>query len=242
MSDAGSLHLDSSIYTGIWTNWSYGAIRGSTLTMSRSNGNFLVAALALFVTITGTCFWRIACFVLHHWLSSEAPQDGLYHQRQVILRTSGTGADGSWSLIRAAWAWRKNTTDSYARTVPIIVLSIVITAAFGTAGVFSSRVSSSMGNEVLLIGNNCGWLRRDNITLHQQTGEVNPYKSQLVSSSSDYSQRCYIQGAARQDCPTFVQVNLSGTVDRNYSCPFDDKVCLTKLGNICLDSGFLNSH
>ncbi|KAF2142260.1 uncharacterized protein K452DRAFT_200233, partial [Aplosporella prunicola CBS 121167] len=230
------------IFTGVWTNWSYGAIRGSTLTLSRSNGNFLVAALALFVTTTGACFWRIVCFALHHWLSSEFPQDGLYHQRQAILRTSGTGVAGALALARTAWAWRKNATNISMRTVPIVALAITVAATFGAAGVFSSRISSSMGKEVLLTGKDCGWIAWVNASLYQQGAELVPYASQITSSSSDYNQRCYSKGAGRQDCPTFVQINLPTTVDGNYSCPFADAVCKSRYGNIRLDTGYLNSH
>lgn len=243
MNNTGTLALaNTQIHVGVWTNWSHGAILGKTLTLTRSNGNFLIAALALFVTITGTSFWRIFCFALHHSFSSEAPQDGLYHQRQAILRTSGTGVAGLWSLSRIAWAWRKNAPRVARRMLPTIATSICIISAFGAASIFSSWISTAMGNEVLLSGRNCGWTTWSKLSIYQQATLLNSYSSQVVSSSADYVQRCYAQGAQRQDCPSFVRVSLPGSLDNNYTCPFDDKLCQFDFGNVRLDSGLLDSH
>lgn len=74
------------VYLGAWTNWSHGKISGLTITLTNQNGALLTAFLALFVTFTSTCFWRILSFTLHQHLSSSSAQDGLYHQRQSILR------------------------------------------------------------------------------------------------------------------------------------------------------------
>jgi hypothetical protein len=38
---------------GFWTNWSNGKILGATMTMSRQNGGFLIAFLAIFVGMAG---------------------------------------------------------------------------------------------------------------------------------------------------------------------------------------------
>lgn len=79
----------------------YGHIQCTTLAMcqvdflhrhnSRSDGGLLSSFIALFVTFSGTCFWRLACFVLHLRFSSYRPEDGLYHQRQAILRNAASG-------------------------------------------------------------------------------------------------------------------------------------------------------
>ncbi|KAK3984168.1 hypothetical protein QBC44DRAFT_313457 [Cladorrhinum sp. PSN332] len=37
------------IFTGIWTNWSKGKVMGWTLTLTRSNGNLVIAFLAAFI-------------------------------------------------------------------------------------------------------------------------------------------------------------------------------------------------
>ena len=112
---------DDSVYTGAWINWSRGRIAGATITMSHQNGQLLTAFLALFVTTTGTSFFRLICFALHSILSSKAPQDAIYHQRQAILRNSTTGVNALWNFIQVAWAWRNQKCKSLiSRLMPMI--------------------------------------------------------------------------------------------------------------------------
>jgi hypothetical protein len=95
------------VYIGFWTNWSLGRTRGATLTLRTRDAGFLSAFLALFVAVAGTSFWRIACFALHHALSSpRVPRDAIYHQRQAILRNAATATTGLMSFALLSWAWR----------------------------------------------------------------------------------------------------------------------------------------
>lgn len=43
--------VQNSVYLGIWTNWSKGAVMGATLTLDRAQGNLLIAFTAVFVGI-----------------------------------------------------------------------------------------------------------------------------------------------------------------------------------------------
>ena len=53
------------IFTGLWTNWSRGAVMGATLTMSSSSGIILTAVLAIFVQLIGSHVWHLASYVIH---------------------------------------------------------------------------------------------------------------------------------------------------------------------------------
>lgn len=57
--------VESSIYTGIWINWSKGPILGATLTTTSKDGFLLASFLALFVRMVGSHFWSVLCFVIH---------------------------------------------------------------------------------------------------------------------------------------------------------------------------------
>src|SRR6185436_5341208 len=91
--------IDYNVYQGFWTNWSYDRVRGATLTLSQQNGRILIASLAIFVAMLGKMFWRIGCFILHHWFSCEGPQDGLYHRKRAILRNVSAASDGVWEFL-----------------------------------------------------------------------------------------------------------------------------------------------
>ncbi|KAL1607754.1 hypothetical protein SLS60_002690 [Paraconiothyrium brasiliense] len=82
------------IFLGVWINWSKGNVLGSTLTVTQTNGALLVAFVALFITFAGTRLWRISCFFLHRGYSASGPQDGIYHQRQAVLKNSDNATAG----------------------------------------------------------------------------------------------------------------------------------------------------
>lgn len=44
------------VYLGLWTNWSRGSVLGETLTISRKDGDLLIALTVFFVTLVGSCF------------------------------------------------------------------------------------------------------------------------------------------------------------------------------------------
>ncbi|KAF2018547.1 hypothetical protein BU24DRAFT_475616 [Aaosphaeria arxii CBS 175.79] len=104
-------------YVGFWTNWSSGKIQGATVTLTRRNGGLLVAFLALFVATAGRSFWRIICFMLHCFLSKpSSPQDGLYHQRQALLRNNEAALSAAWQLLEMMVVWKKSFRSPMSAT------------------------------------------------------------------------------------------------------------------------------
>ena len=91
---------NSGVYIGAWINWSHGSVRSATITVTTRDGALLIAFLAFYVGLASTSFWRIACFAFHQMLSSDKLEDGLYHQRQAILRNSATDVVGLWSFMQ----------------------------------------------------------------------------------------------------------------------------------------------
>jgi len=93
------LTLQFKVHLGVWTDWSRGRVLGSTLTLTRTQANLLIAFTASFVVFVGSRFWRIACLALHQSYSSAEPRDALHHQRQAVLRNSGSSDSGIVSRI-----------------------------------------------------------------------------------------------------------------------------------------------
>ena len=239
-SSAAQLFTDHDLYLGVWTNWSRGRIRGATLTVSRRNGGLLTAFLALFVGTAGTSFWRIGCFFIHRFLSSKIARDAVYHQRQVILRNASSSSSGLWAFLKACWAWRRNGLAPYRRLLPSILFAILTLIAFMVAGIFSSTVATSMGQEVLLRGSRCGSWRPG---VEEDFIVFQPYLAKRTAWSMGYAQRCYRNNANSRDCAIFLQPRLQWTTDRNATCPFPgrDDICLSNFGNLRLDSGYIDS-
>jgi hypothetical protein len=109
MSDLG-LFAQQHVYLGAWINWKRGRVLGATITMSQGNASLLIAFIALFVSFVGTRFFRLACFIAHRLYSKRSAQDGIYHQRQAILRNSDNAIGAIWSLGEVFWP---NTTNDH---------------------------------------------------------------------------------------------------------------------------------
>lgn len=134
MADANS--LDNQIYTGTWVNHSYGRIAGGTLTLTRENGGLLIAFLALFVAAAGRSFWRLTRFILHTIFSSEERRDGVYHQRQAILRNTQIAMDAGLDLMYSRVAWRGRSRSLDGKLTSVAALAITVATVFVVSGAF----------------------------------------------------------------------------------------------------------
>lgn len=237
-----SVDTAGNVRLGFWINHSHGIIRGSTLTLSNNNAALLTAAVALFVAYAGTRIWRILTFALYLFFANASSRNAFCNQRQAILRNSSTPLDAALSLWTITWTWRKKVNVWHL--APLIALAMLIGLALTAAGVFSSRISSSTGNEVLLNGKDCGWISPNNLSNQDVRRQYGPYISQLQQSALQRAQQCYSPGsrATVESCPTFVKANLPFTMTRNASCPFQEQICQNSSANLIVDTGYLNSH
>ena len=233
---------DSGVYTGTWTNWSRGSVRGATITLTRRDGGLLIAFLAFYVGLASSSFWRITCFAIHQMLSSDRVEDGLYHQRQAVLRNSATDITGLWHSLQVNWFWRHKADTTFKRMLPLVALCFVNIAIFGVAGVFSSQVSSAAGNEVLVSSPNCGYLNymADNTTAYYNRWFA-PYRTETTVLGASYARQCYQTNANSGSCRTFIRPNISTTLS-TAACPFND-ICMAS-GDMALvlDTGHIDSH
>ncbi|KAK8099910.1 hypothetical protein PG999_010284 [Apiospora kogelbergensis] len=149
------MDTDGQVYLGPWTNWSRGSVMGATLTLTREQGNLLIAFTALFVPFVASRFWRVFAILFHQCYSRSDPRDAIHHQRQVVLRNSSSPESGLFSFIRLLWAWRRTTTPNrpWLRVLPVALFSSFSICAFTVAGGFSSMISTA--GEVLLRGDDC---------------------------------------------------------------------------------------
>lgn len=232
---------EDSVYTGAWINWSRGRIGGATITLTRQEGQILTASLALFVTIAGTSFFRLICFALHWALSSEAPQDGIYHQMQAVLRNATTSANGLRNFFLLAWAWRAHRGQVLSRLAPMIAFAALIALAFSVSSIFVSRVSTSTGDDVLLKGSNCRPYFVQPLSLNL-TSLSSSYWSQQGASSLNYARYCYNGNVLKQKCKTYIKDRLQYSKRLNFSCPFSNGMCLHNTSVLQLDTGYLDSH
>lgn len=229
------------VYHGIWTNWSRGRIMGATLTVSRTDGNYLLAFTAFFISMVSARFWRILCFIAHNKFSTSEPRDAIHHQRQAILRNSPSAPSSLWTFLQLIWTWRRVADRLLARAMPVVLTATACAAAFTVAGGFSSQLSTGISNEVLLDGSGCGIVD----TMIGANGSGNSalsHEANGVFNAANYAQQCYSVNMSRAfDCTTFVQPTLPSNIDRNAPCPFDHAICRSNASNIHLDTGYIDS-
>ncbi|KAH8725985.1 hypothetical protein GQ44DRAFT_680159 [Phaeosphaeriaceae sp. PMI808] len=232
------------VHLGFWTNWSHGKIQGATITLTRRNGGFLIAFLAIFIGMVGKSFFRLACFTLHRHFSSSEPQDGLYHQRQAILRNSDTAQDGAWRLLMSMFAWRseKRARRPIWRLLPIIVLSFAISTIFGVASIFSSNVTSETLNQVLLKGARCGAYSLEQAnSKYKELTLLLPEQAAKANTYLNYGSQCYTNKTNADGCNTYIKPRLPLTSTRGIPCPFGGNICKLDNDNLMMDTGYLDS-
>ncbi|KAI3316465.1 hypothetical protein HD806DRAFT_458237 [Xylariaceae sp. AK1471] len=238
--EAWSAHHQTSQYNvhlGLWTNWSRGRVLGQTLTISRRDGDLLIAFTAFFVAFVGSRFWRIAGLGFHRYHSSPGPKDAIHHQRQIVLRNA-TSADSALLLFaKMFWAWRRSSRLCL-QVLPSFLLANFCVGAFTIAGGFSSQISSSAGTEILVDGSACGQIGRDAVGHSAET----VYISQMVKNALNYVQQCYSNSTGLINCDAFVTERIPTYANNASSCPFDKKICRTDSSNLVLDTGLLDSH
>ncbi|KAH8730615.1 hypothetical protein GQ44DRAFT_700586 [Phaeosphaeriaceae sp. PMI808] len=232
------------VYTGVWIKSQAGNIYGATLTLSRSNGAILVAFLALYVALAGQGCWNIARFLWHRALSSTSTPDGIYNQRQAILRNSDSAYTAALQFLEILWAWRKKRVwGLYKRLLPVLGFSLLLSLGFAAAGILSSRVVTNDVSEVLLSGRNCGAAANISRSDQGRMKTLTRNRSIKFAEYASYAKECYRIGAASESakCQTYVTPNLPYTKRTNITCPFDKEICALESGNVEFDTGYLAS-
>lgn len=228
-------------FTGIWHNWSHGAIRGATLTLSQKDAGYLTAFLAIFVSFAGGMFWRITSFVLHQVWATNPDQghDILHHRRQVILRNSGAGA-AAWSLLMLGFGRH----GSILRSLPVAIVPATVLILFGISNIFTSYVTKFPGNSTIILGPHCGDVAfntsdaTDGLTSAIMLGKglADTYEA------STYVTQCYA-GSESTNCGTYVRPSIPFKSNSNASCPFESGFCVYNDNSaLQMDTGLLDSH
>ncbi|KAE9377576.1 hypothetical protein N431DRAFT_329544 [Stipitochalara longipes BDJ] len=229
------------IKIGVWTNYDHGKIQGATLTIAARHGGYLIAFLALYVSITGAQLWIIIKFFLHRWNNPPKIRNALYAQQQLVLRNSESPLNTAFRLIQISWVWRQVVPRAVIRSLHFITLSFLVLAAFAVGGIFSSEVSKATDSSVLVEGNECGLLTvtGDSLATFQAVFLLN----RRLFNAWNYARTCYQVSTDQLQCSLYAKPSLEWATDTKAPCPFDESLCILS-GNksVRLDSGLLNSH
>ncbi|KAF4613378.1 hypothetical protein G7Y89_g15510 [Cudoniella acicularis] len=234
---------NTTIYVGFWTNYSKGAVLGSTLTLSNRNGAILIGALAVFIQLIGGRSWSIICFIAHQLRATTQAKDGMHHQQQATLRNSGSDIGTFWQFTLIGWAWRKRSMKTFQRSIVPIVIGVLHLIAFGAAGILSSKMTSA-GKEVLIAESPfCGtWEKNvDNNDSVESSIAWKSYYSMTLDTSWDYVQNCLVQSQSLPECDRFKRQQFSWNSTR-VNCPWGDLCLGSANSSFKMDTGLLDSR
>ena len=233
----------SFIYTGIWINWSHGAVAGATITLNERDGGLLTAFLAIFVSAAGAATWKIISYYLHQYRARQGYQDALHHQQQAILRNSESTVGASWQFLQLTWYWRSNASRYLVRTLPFAGLALSTLVLFSIAGVLSSEVTKAPGNEVLIRSSHCGLLNLTDPTSQRGQLSFRTMDSHDTLAAAAYERACYDNTESPLQCGQFIKKQLPWTSNSNASCPFSPEMCLLGSNTAYeMDTGIIDSH
>ncbi|KAK3615281.1 hypothetical protein LTR22_027494 [Elasticomyces elasticus] len=224
------------VFTGSWIDYSHDPILGATLTLTTTNGAFLVSFLTFYVGIAGALSWTIVAYAYHQARAnrSEDGEDGLWNQQQAILRNSGSPVKVVWEFLRSWWAWRKVAKSGLRRSMTGVILAILTVAVFSVAGIFAGQVTKSASNDVLIHSTSCGsYLFYD----------FGTSTLQATLAASQYARNCYGESRADLACGVYSNQTLRYSVDRNATCPFASGTCgISDSASYEMDTGLLDSN
>lgn len=157
----------------------------------------------------------------------------------AVLRNSLSAASTLWTSLQLVWCWWAIADGYLARILPTIVFAASVFCAFTVAGGFTSSISTSVSNDVLIKGSQCGTLPE--ITI-DTISVLYPHTSQFINNAANYAQQCYsLNSTGTLECGTFVKNRLQYSSTINASCPFNDNICRSNDSNLLLDSGLISS-
>jgi hypothetical protein len=159
---------------------------------------------------------------------------------QIILRNSANPESAIATSLKFIWA-RKKASRNITSLLPFISLAVGCLVVFAVAGGLSSRISTAVGDEVLVAASHCAMISDlgDPATVQRMSA----WKNQQVTKAINYAQQCYAEDEFNtMDCNKFITSRLpSAEVDQNADCPFDDRICRTTSSNLRLDTGSIDS-
>jgi hypothetical protein len=235
------------VRTGFWRDHTHSSVTGATLTLPIRHSNYLLASLTLAVTISATCFWIIAAFVLHQLSISRnrIRVNVIDLQHQVILRNSTSPLGTLWDLIKIQLAWRRSSVSKkWRRTWFPLLASFLIWAIFVIASIFVSEVASKSYYNIRTILNPefCGYWDFDTSTL-EGSAYYRALQKKDTLDARGYASNWYSNASSSLVASTvFPSDNLPITTTEAVDCPFDPAYCFKTFPSFSVSSLLLDSH
>jgi hypothetical protein len=245
--------MSSYIYTGVWTDRSYGSLIGARLTLSNNNSYILISFLALFVKYSGQALWTIFCFYAFHSRSTHIPQDTIHHRLLAALRNSNGDMTTLLEFIKLGFR-KKRAIHQRRRIVGLAMATLLHILCIAAASLFVAKIAIDNPG-VLVRSNVCGdWnypylvdANSSGLSWQDYQAERLSYWDNVESNSlraSNYVANCYNFTTTLSPvtpCLPYGRRKIEWSKSTNSDCPFASEMCLNKTV-VQFDSGFINSN
>ena len=221
---------------------------GKTITTVTTNGNIVIALLAVITTFGLRHFWNVIIFIYHQCQAKHVPADGLHHQQQVLLRTLPAPGSVLTESLKLWWVWRKRAKKSLLRSLPLLSLAFLFTISTITVGIFSSYVVDSSDIAILVSSPNCSTINYVPSELNE-IGEADyevwstDIRKKVSELAGTYSRDCYVNQTPTmpERCKIFVRPAIPSTHERR-SCPFEQSMCkqIMQEPGLAVDTGMFD--
>ncbi|KAL5319167.1 hypothetical protein ACEPPN_012216 [Leptodophora sp. 'Broadleaf-Isolate-01'] len=255
MASRGNLYVPPEyVYTRGWTNYNGNAASGGQITMAKDTAELLNIFIGIFLVFAEAGLWVLItfwCFRFNNGprrgtTGAASPRNGLFHQRQAVLRNGGSSLSigMAYGQMSRAWGWRNMKV--MARTWPLIIAATFSFIFFLVAVPFiiARPLLDSQGDEVLIRSPNCGfWKAGFAFT------DVDTTTSSILTNQSweavSYVDNCYENDAPSTLCDGFLPQRRLPTFEWSVApCPFDVDICLhtNKFPAFKMQTEVLDSH
>ncbi|KAG9242953.1 hypothetical protein BJ878DRAFT_512967 [Calycina marina] len=222
------------IKIGLWVDRDHSSVLGTTLTLSVFHANILTSFLSFLITtiIADSLFVAVVvCLYLTRPLSSSRLD--LVDQVYVSMRNSRSPLLPPLEFLKALFEPRNKRRPRTLATLVFIPSVILFILKIGGFIIPPLIISSSQDAIGLLKSARCGFTVSDAATELLETIASRSYATErYATSESDFSLE-----------RIFPVDTLPFEIDRNATCPFDEKLCLLdNKSAIAFDTGLLDSH
>jgi hypothetical protein len=194
----------------------------------------------------------IICFIVHQVRADPLPRDGLYHQRQALLRNDPSALTTLGNLLRLSWMWRKRAAQPWGRHSLLIFFCILHIAFFAVASLLVgfAAITGTDGLVLLRGADVCFWWHSSGAELNAVTlTSFWATERPLLQEVHTYAEDCYdVSGMTITNTKacnsSFASANIAFSVETNIDCPFPDpSFCRTaKEGAVRMTSELINSN
>ncbi|KAH7087776.1 hypothetical protein FB567DRAFT_353579 [Paraphoma chrysanthemicola] len=230
---------DRFVKKGFWINRAHGQVMGQTLTVEARTGTVIVALLTILASIGTAQLWNLFTFLLHQYQADGQDADGLFWQRQALLRTMPTPTALMADSLKLSWTWKNKVPRALLRCSAIFLVALCFAIASVAAGISTAFAIDSSNIEVLVDSPMCGRMNYTKVYANRST-------STLLASIDDtidtYARNCYKSNTSLPaPCRnTFSRPNISFSI-APAPCPWDASMCQGgESPALAMDSGIVD--